>query len=132
MTCQKLYSTLAKCSEKKVARMFDQNMYLKKLEQETGEKNLSQGKEIAKLEATVDRLRYQLRQKNAHEANLQRTHMAVKKEWKTSEENKLLKLEKELMQVKNANTQDKDATKLENDKMKENLKSLKVCHKEQL
>ena len=105
MSCQKLYSTLAKCSEKKVARMFDQNMHLKNLEQETSEKNLLQGKEIAKLEATVDRLRYQLRQKNAHEANLRRTYLAEKKEWKTSEENKVLKLEKELMKVKSGNTQ---------------------------
>ena len=102
------------------------------LEQETCEKNLSQGKEIAKLEATVDRLRYQLRQKNAHEANLRRTHIAEKKEQKTSKENKALKLEKELMRVKSANTESKDATKLENDKLKENLRSLKILHKEQL
>ena len=113
MSCQKLYSTLAKCSEKKVARMFDQNMHLKNLEQETSEKNLLQGKEIAKLEATVDRLRYQLRQKNAHEANLRRTYLAEKKEWKTSEENKVLKMKEELMKVKSGNTQGKDATKLE-------------------
>ena len=94
------------------------------IEQETSAKNLSQGKEIAKLQATVDRLRYQLRQKNAHEANLRRTHMAEKKEQKFSEENKALKLEKELIKLKNSNTASKDATKLENDKLKENIRSV--------
>ena len=84
------------------------------------------------MEATVDRLHYQLGQKNAHEANLQRTYMAEKKEWKTSEENKVLKLEKELMIVKSANTASKDAIKLENDKIKGTLKSLKILHEEQL
>jgi len=58
--------------------------------------------------------------------------LAEKKEWKTSEENKVLKMKEELMKVKSGNTQGKDATKLENEKMKENLKSLKILHKEQL
>ena len=58
--------------------------------------------------------------------------MAEKKEQKFSEENKALKLEKELMKLKNTNTASKDATKLENDKLKENIRSLKILHKEQL
>ena len=58
--------------------------------------------------------------------------MAEKKEQKILEENKALKLEKELIKVKNSSTANKDATKLENDKLKENLKSLKILHKEQL
>ena len=58
MPCQKLYSTPVNHSEKQVARIFDQIMHLKMLEQETSEKNLLQGKDIAKLEATIDRLCY--------------------------------------------------------------------------
>ena len=58
--------------------------------------------------------------------------MAEKKERKISEENKALKLERELIKVKNSSTANKDATKLENDNLKENLKSLKILHKEQL
>ena len=38
----------------------------------------------------------------------------------------------ELMKLKNTNTASKDATKLENDKLKENIRSLKILHKEQL
>ena len=40
--------------------------------------------------------------------------MAEKKEQKISVENKALKLEKELIKVKNSSTANKDATKLEN------------------
>ena len=36
------------------------------------------------------------------------------------------------MKVKNSRTASKDTTKLENDKLKENLRSLKILHKEQL
>ena len=58
--------------------------------------------------------------------------MAEKKEQKIPVENKALKLEKELIKVKNSSTANKDATKLENEKLKENIKSLKILHKEQL
>ena len=57
LTCQKLYSTWVNHSEKQSARMFDQLMHLKVLEQETSKKNLSPGHQVTKLGATVDKLK---------------------------------------------------------------------------
>ena len=118
--------------EKKHTAMFTQMMEHKMLKQEANQRNISLQNQVAKLESSVDKLWYQLRQKNTHKANLRRAYLAEKKEIKALEENKVLKLEKELMKFKNVNVFTKDNTRLENSKLKENLRSLKVLHKEQL
>ena len=62
--------------------MFNQIMKLKMLEQETSEKNLKLETQVARLEATVDKLSHQLCQKNMHKADLHKTYSAQKREQK--------------------------------------------------
>ena len=62
--------------------MFNQIMELKMLDQEKSDKNLQLETQVAKLEATVDKIRYQLRQKNMHEADLRKSYSAQKREQK--------------------------------------------------
>ena len=102
------------------------------LDQEKSEKNLNLETQIARLEAYVNKLRYQLRQKNMHEADLRKTYSAQKREQKALSENSILKLEQELIKVKNEKTTKKDTTRLELDKVKESLRSTKVLHRDQL
>ena len=102
------------------------------LDQEKSEKNLQLETQVARLEATVDKIRYQLRQKNMHEADLRKTYSAQKREQKALSENSILKLEQELMKVKNEKTTKKDTTRLEVERLKESLKLSKILHKEQL
>ena len=76
MTCQKLYSEHYDRYGKQEISMFNQIMDLKMLDQEKSEKNLQLETQVARLEATVDKIRYQLRQKNMHEADLRKTYSA--------------------------------------------------------
>ena len=104
MTCQKLYLEHYDSHGKKQTALFIQMMEHKMLEQEENQRNVSLQNQVARLESSVNKLWYQLRQKNTHEANLWRTYLAEKKkEIKALEENKILKLEIELMKVKNVN-----------------------------
>ena len=73
--------------------MCNQNMNLKILEQETSEKNLQLDTQVTRLEANVNKLRYQLRQKNIHKADLHKTYSTQKREQKALSENTALKLE---------------------------------------
>ena len=57
---------------------------------------------------------------------------AEKKELKALQDVRVLKLEKEMIQLKKEITEGKSTTKLENNKLKENLKSIKTLHKDQL
>ena len=77
-------------------QIMDQTIVL----QETNEKNLALEQGNARLEANVAKFRYQLWQKNMHEANLQKTFLAQKKELKTLAQNKILKLENEVLKLK--------------------------------
>ena len=70
-------------------------------DQDLSEKNLQLETQVAKLEANVDKLRLQLRQKNMHEADLRKTFSAQKREQKALSENTILKLEQDLLKVKN-------------------------------
>ena len=65
-----------------------------------------------------------------HKSKFQRIHLAERKELIGVGNNKIFKMGKELMKVKNAYTQKKDATKLENNKLKESLRLLKILPKE--
>ena len=94
MTCQKLYTTHYACYEKQEIEMFDHIMQLKLVEQSTSEKNVNLETEVAKLNCDVAKLRFQLRQKNTHEASLKRMYGAEKRELKALEDVKVLKLEK--------------------------------------
>ena len=60
--------------------------------------------------------------------------MARKREQKATDENKILKLEKELMKLKGTKPVNTDAAKLklEIDKLKESLKSCRTLHREQI
>ena len=132
MTCQKLYAKHMDRYGKQEIAMFDEIMHLKMVQQEMIEKNLSLEQQFAQLHATIDKLRFQLRQTNTHQSHLKRTYLAEKKELKTLENNKILKMENELMKLKSTYTQKKDVTKLENEKLKESLRSLKILHRDQL
>ena len=68
MTCQKHYSEHFRRYKKQEIEMFNQIMSMKFLEQKTSEKNLELETQVAKLEATIEKLQYQLRQKNIHES----------------------------------------------------------------
>ena len=70
--------------------MFDQIMHLKMLKQNTSEKNLSLGTQVAKLEANVEKLCYQLRQKKVQEHNLRKAFLVQKKELHTLEKTSAL------------------------------------------
>ena len=82
MTCQKLYSEHYDWYGKQEIEMFNQMMNLKLLEQKTSEKNLQLETQVARLEGSVDKLWYQLHQKNIHEADLCKTYSAQKREQK--------------------------------------------------
>ena len=132
MTCQKLYAKHFVRYEKQETSMFNEVMRLKMNEQELIEKNLSLEQQFCGLHAEIDKLRYRLRQKNIQESNLRRTYLSDKKQIVAVEKNKLLKIENELIKLKSTDAQTKDTTKLENNKIKENMKSLKTLHKDQL
>ena len=132
MTCQKHYSEHFRRYEKQEIEMFNQIMSMKLLEQKTSEKNVELETQVAKLEANIDKLRFQLRQKNVHESDLRKTYSAQKKEQKALSENTILKLEQELMKIKNTRAKKTDSSRLEIEKLKESLKSTKILHKDQL
>ena len=125
MTCQKLYAEHFKQYEKQETEMFNQIMHLQMVEQETCERNLSLEQGNDRLEANVEKLRFQLQQKNINEGNLPKTFLAQKKELKALDENKILKLENELIK-------DNGKTKLDNEKLKDTIKSIKALHKDQI
>ena len=106
--------------------MFNQIMNQKLLEQVTSEKNVQLEVQVARLEANVNKLRYQLCQKNIHEADLCKTLSVQKREQKALSENTVLKLEQELLNQKNLRTRNKDPSRLEIEKLKESLKSSKI------
>ena len=58
--------------------------------------------------------------------------MAQKKELKALDENKILKLENEILKLKNAKTSGNKKTKLDNEKLKETIKSIKTLHRDQI
>ena len=66
-----------------------------------------------------------LRQKNTHEASLRRMYGAEKKELKALEDVRVLKLEKELIQLKKEIAEGKNTTKLENNNLKESMKTIR-------
>ena len=61
--------------------------------------------------------------KNIHEADLRKTYLAQKKNQKVLDENKVLKLEKELPKLKSEKSANKDSTR---------FKSSRILRKEQL
>ena len=87
--------------------MFDQLMHLKLLEQNTSGKNLFLETQVAKLEANVDKL-FVSNIKKMQEHNLEKTFLAQKKEQLDLDKNKCLKLENDLMKLKNSKTSGKD------------------------
>ena len=105
-------------------------MHLNMVEQETCERNRSLEQGNARLEANVEKLRFQLQQKNIHEGNLRKTFLAQKKELKAVDENKILKLENKFLKVKSLKASSKETTKSDNEKLKETIKSIKVLHKD--
>ena len=132
MTSQKMYAKHFASYEKQQNDTLADYLKLTMLQQETGEKNLILNQQNAKLEATVDKLRFQLRQKNVHESDLKKSYLAQKREQKATDENKILKLERELTKLKEMKSTNKDSTKLECEKLKERLHSCKTLHKEQI
>ena len=67
-----------------------------------------------------------------YKADLSNIFLAQNKEQKALSEINVLKLEHELMKIKNSTASSKDSSKSENDKLNESLKPLKILHKEQL
>ena len=129
MTCQKLYSEHFNRYEKQEIDMFNQIMNLKVLEQDTAEKNLRLETQVAKLEGNVNKLCFQLQQKNMHEADLRKTFSPQKREQKAISENAIFKLEQDLMKLQNEKTKKKGLSVLEVEKLKETLKSSRILHK---
>ena len=132
MTCQKLYASHFSRYEKQEVAMFNHIMELKQTEESSCEKNVALETQVAGLNCDVAKLRFQLRQKNTHEASLRRMYGAEKKELKALQDVRVLKLEKEVIQLKKDISEGKNTTKLDNTKLKENLKSIKILHKDQL
>ena len=132
MTCQKLYASHFVRYEKQETEMFNKIMNLKMIEEEYSQKNLDLNIDVAKLKAEVEKLRFQMRQKNVHESNLRKTFLSQKKELKTLNENKILKLENDNIKLRSSATDGKNNKKLENDKLKDTIKSTKAQHKDQL
>ena len=112
--------------------MFDHIMQLKQVEQSTSEKNVDLETQVARLNCDVAKLQFQLRQKNTHEASLRRMYGAEKKELKALKNVRVLKLEKDVIQLKKEIAEGKSTTKLEDNKLKENMRSIKTLHKDQL
>ena len=90
------------------------------IQQEVMEKNLSLEQQFFALHANIEKLCFQLCQKNMHKVNLQRTYLSEKKERILLDNNKILTREKEL----------REATKLANKKLKESVKALKILHRD--
>lgn len=132
MTCQKLYASHFACYEKQEVEIFDHIMQLKQVEQPSSEKNVDLETQVARLNCDVAKSRFQLRPKNAHEASLRHMCGAEKKELKALQDVRVLKLEKEVIQLKKEIAEGKYTTRLENNKLKENIKSIKTLHKDQL
>ncbi len=132
MTCQKLYTKHFARYEKQETSISNKVMHLKFIQQELTEKNLSLEQQFCELHSEINKLCYWLHQKNLHKSNLRRTYLSEKKEIIAFDKNKILKMENELMKLKNMDSQRKDTTKLDNNKLKENIKSLKILHKDQL
>ena len=132
MTCKKLYSVHYDQYGRQEIGMFNQIMNLKVLEQEISQKNVQLKTQVVRLEAKVDKLRFQLSQNNMHEADLYKTFSTQKRKQKDLSENTILKLEQELLKVKNLRTTKKELSRLEVEKLKESLKSSKLLHKDQL
>ena len=59
-------------------------------------------------------------------------YSAEKKELKALENVRVLKLEKEVIWLKKEIAEGKNSQKLDNNKLKENLRSMKTLHKDQL
>ena len=108
-------------------------MHLKLLEQSTSEKNLSLKTQVAKLEANIEKLCYQLRRKNVQGHNLWKICWHRRKRYRqVLEKNKCLKLKNKLLKSKTSKTSGKDQFKLDNKKLKGMIKSMKVLHKDQI
>ncbi len=119
--------------EKQQHEMFAEHLKLAMLEKERSEKNVCLIEQVSKLKATtVDKLHFQLCQKNVHESNLNKTYLAQNREQRETDEKKILKLEKELMKLKGTKSTFTEAAKLESDKLKESLKSCRTLHMEQI
>ena len=112
--------------------MFDHILKLKSLEQSTSEKNVGLETQVGKLNCDIEKLRYQLRQKNTHKGSTRQMYLAEKNELKALQDVLVLKLEKELIQLKKEKAEGENTTRLENINLKENAKPLKTLHKDQL
>ena len=66
------------------------------------------------------------------ESNLLKTFLSQKKELKTLNKNKILKLESENIKLGSSATDEKNDKKLENDKLKETISSTNALHNDQL
>ena len=67
-----------------------------------------------------------------HEGNLWKTFLTQKKELKALAENKILKLENEVLKLKSTKAEGNEKLKLDNEKMKETIKSIKTLHRDQI
>ena len=85
-----------------------------------------------RFEANVDKLQYQLRQKNMHECNLWKAFLAQKKELRALAENKILKLENEVFKLKSTKAAGNEKLKLDNEKLKETIQSINSLQMDQI
>ncbi len=131
MTCQNLYVKHFERYKKQEIEMFNKIKYLTELEQQMREKNVSLENQAATLDNMVVNFVTNCGKK-IHKADLQKTYLAQKKSQKAIDENNVYKLEKELTKLKSEKSANKDSTRLENEKLKESLKSSRILHKEQL
>ena len=99
MTCPKLYAKQFARYQKQKITTFNETIRLQMNQQKFIEKNLSLEQQFCSLNANIDKLRFQLRQKNMHAANLRRIYLSEKKEIIALDKNKILKMENELMKV---------------------------------
>ena len=113
-------------------KMLNKIMNLKMIKQEYSNKKLDLNIDVAKLKAEVEKLCFQIRQKNVHKSNLRKSLLSQKKELKTLNKNMILKLESENIKLKSSATDGKNSKKLENDKLKDTIRSTKALHKDQL
>ena len=79
------------------------------VQQEVLEKNIFLERQLAQLHANVDKLWYHLCQKNMDSTNLQRTYLIEKNDLIALDNNKIFKMENELMKVKSIDSQKKNA-----------------------
>ena len=87
-------------------------MSLKMIEQDYNEKNLDLNIKVAKLKADVEKLCYQMRQKNVQYGNPRKAFLPQKKELKTLNKNKILKLESDIVILKSSTTDGENDNKL--------------------